>query len=114
MLNWSKAARGVRGEGRLGGGEVGRALTPLDPSLTEEDSRTCRAWWAHHFGADTRSITAMCVCMCVCVKLLLPPMRPRLRAEGDHSYFANWKKDDRLPTVHGPPPPNRVLEYASL
>lgn len=46
--------------------------------------------------------------------LLLPPLRPRLRTEGDHSYFANWKKDDRVPTVHGPPPSNRVLDYATL
>ena len=51
--------------GWLGGREVGRALTSLDPSLTEEGSRTGRAWWAHHFGTDIRSITTM-VCVCVC------------------------------------------------
>lgn len=45
---------------------------------------------------------------------LLPPLRPRLRAEGDHSHFADWKKDDRLPTVHGPKPSTRVLTYSAL
>jgi len=46
--------------------------------------------------------------------LLVPPLRPRLRAEGDHSQFARWKQDDRVPTVHGPPPSAQVQDYTML
>ena len=66
-----------------------------------------REWW------DLSRSVALTARVLV-VKLLVPPLRPRLRAEGDHSQFAKWKQDDRVPTVHGPPPSARVQEYATL